>query len=147
MRLWSLHPRHLDRQGLLAAWREGLLAQAVLLGKTQGYTNHPQLERFRHSENPEGTIGTYLSAIADEATSRGYRFDVTKITQTSSTAQLTVTADQLDFERQHLLRKIQQRNPHETERIARLTEPTIDAHPIFHIIPGAVASWERGNLA
>jgi hypothetical protein len=34
MRLWSLHPKHLDRQGLLAVWREGLLAQEVLRGET-----------------------------------------------------------------------------------------------------------------
>lgn len=147
MRLWSLHPRHLDRQGLLAAWREGLLAQAVLLGKTKGYTNHPQLERFRSSENPRGAIGSYLTAIADEAASRSYKFDATKIIHTSSTTLLTVTTGQLDFERQHLLRKVQQRNPHETERIARLLEPTIDAHPIFNIVPGAVASWERGSVA
>jgi len=26
MRLWSVHPRHLDRQGLTACWREALLA-------------------------------------------------------------------------------------------------------------------------
>ncbi|MGP9584395.1 pyrimidine dimer DNA glycosylase/endonuclease V, partial [Micrococcaceae sp. AOP34-BR2-30] len=30
MRLWSLHPEVLDRQGLIAGWREALLAQAVL---------------------------------------------------------------------------------------------------------------------
>ena len=146
MRLWSLHPRHLDRQGLLAVWREGPLAQAVLLGNTKGYTNHPQLERFRSCENPQGAIGSYLTAIADEAASRSYKFDAAKIIHTSTTIQLTVTTGQLNFEKQHLLRKVQQRNPHETERIARLTEPTIDAHPIFDIIPGAVASWERGNL-
>ena len=146
MRLWSLHPRHLDRQGLLAVWREGPLAQAVLLGNTKGYTNHPQLERFRSCENPQGAIGSYLTAIADEATSRSYKFDAAKIIHTSTTIQLTVTTGQLNFEKQHLLGKVQQRNPHETERIARLTEPTIDAHPIFDIIPGAVASWERGNL-
>src|SRR5690606_6899395 len=42
MRLWSLHPRYLDRQGLLALWREALLARAVLRGETRGYTLHPQ---------------------------------------------------------------------------------------------------------
>jgi hypothetical protein len=29
---------------LVAVWREGLLAQAVLQGKTNGYKNHPQLD-------------------------------------------------------------------------------------------------------
>ena len=47
MRLWSVHPLHLDRQGLTACWREALLAQAVLAGRTRGYRAHPQLERFR----------------------------------------------------------------------------------------------------
>lgn len=47
MRIWSLHPQYLDRQGLTAGWREGLLAQKVLTGTTKGYRNHPQLRRFR----------------------------------------------------------------------------------------------------
>ena len=37
MRLWSLHPRCLDAKGLVALWREGLLAQEVLRGKTRDY--------------------------------------------------------------------------------------------------------------
>lgn len=43
MRLWSLHPQYLDAKGLVALWREGLLAQAVLAGQTRGYKRHPQL--------------------------------------------------------------------------------------------------------
>lgn len=46
MRLWTLHPEYLDRQGLVALWREAPLAKAVLEGKTRGYRRHPQLERF-----------------------------------------------------------------------------------------------------
>ena len=37
MRLWTLHPKYLDPQGLVALWREALLARAVLQGKTRGY--------------------------------------------------------------------------------------------------------------
>jgi hypothetical protein len=33
MRLWSLHPEYLDANGLVALWREALLAQAFLQGK------------------------------------------------------------------------------------------------------------------
>ena len=36
MRLWSVHPQHLDVRGLVALWREGLLARKVLLGETNG---------------------------------------------------------------------------------------------------------------
>ncbi|HKX52383.1 MAG TPA: pyrimidine dimer DNA glycosylase/endonuclease V [Nitrosospira sp.] len=39
MRLWTLHPRYLDTKGLVAAWREALLAQKVLSGLTSGYTS------------------------------------------------------------------------------------------------------------
>ena len=79
MRLWSLHPRYLDVKGLLAAWREGLLAQKVLEGLTKGYTHHPQLDRFRAAADPLSAISRYLSAIADEADARAYRFDRLKI--------------------------------------------------------------------
>jgi hypothetical protein len=43
MRLWSLHPQYLDPAGLVAVWREGLLARAVFAGQTTGYKHHPQL--------------------------------------------------------------------------------------------------------
>jgi len=33
MRMWSVHPSHLDRAGLVACWRESLLAQAVPAGR------------------------------------------------------------------------------------------------------------------
>jgi hypothetical protein len=56
MRLWSLHLKYLDRIGLIACWREGLLAKAVLEGKTKGYTHHPQLIRFQTSPHPLHTI-------------------------------------------------------------------------------------------
>jgi Pyrimidine dimer DNA glycosylase (EC 3.2.2.17)/DNA-(apurinic or apyrimidinic site) lyase (EC 4.2.99.18) len=52
MRLWSIHPKYLDVQGLLGLWREGLLAQKVLLGETKGYRNHPQLIRFKRTSDP-----------------------------------------------------------------------------------------------
>ncbi|HLW43123.1 MAG TPA: pyrimidine dimer DNA glycosylase/endonuclease V, partial [Candidatus Acidoferrales bacterium] len=78
MRLWSLHPSHLDGKGLVALWREGLLAQNVLRGKTKGYRFHPQLNRFRATKKPVIAIGTYLRAVAEEAKSRGYSFDASK---------------------------------------------------------------------
>lgn len=67
MRLWSLHPRLLDRAALVAGWREGLLAQAVLAGRTRGYRSHPQLERFRATDDPVRAVVTYLAALHEEA--------------------------------------------------------------------------------
>ena len=79
IRLWSLHPTYLDTRGLVAAWREGLLAQAVLGGRTTGYRAHPQLQRFRRCPAPGGAIATYLHGLYAESLARGYCFDAAKI--------------------------------------------------------------------
>jgi len=141
MRLWSLHPRYLDSAGLVALWREGLLAQAVLAGKTRGYRNHPQLERFRAHARPRAAIAAYLHAVADEAQLRGYRFDTTKLPRRPSDCTLTVTRGQLRYEREHLLRKLRARNPASCAALERRATPL--PHPIFTVVAGGVAGWER----
>jgi hypothetical protein len=133
MRLWSLHPSLLDRQGLVALWREGLLAQKVLLGQTKGYRFHPQLERFRESKNPVAAIGTYLWVVVDEAKSRGYRFDASKIATKRHTITIVVTQGQLEFEYLHLKRKLRVRN---RDRLRMLTGKEAFPHPIFRVAPG-----------
>lgn len=75
MRIWSLRPSLLDRRALVACWRETLLAQKVLRGLTRGYTNHPQLIRFRAHPQPLEAVTAYLSRLADEADARGYSFN------------------------------------------------------------------------
>jgi hypothetical protein len=77
MRLWTVHPQYLDAQGLVALWREGLLAQKVIAGGTRAYTRHPQLTRFRQHAEPLPLIAAYLCGVADEAARRGYQFDGT----------------------------------------------------------------------
>ena len=112
MRIWSLHPAAIDRRGLVAGWREALLAQAVLAGRTRGYLSHPQLERFRADPEPLVAIGAYLSGIADEAAARGYRFDVTRIEVPGrADGRLEVTTGQLAFEHAHLLGTVETREP------------------------------------
>ena len=142
MRLWSLHPSLLDRQGLTAAWREALLAQAVLLGRTKGYTRHPQLERFRAHESPERLIAAYLEVIADDAARRGYTFDRSRIVESPEPGWLLpVTAGQVAFEWAHLLRKLEVRSP----AVHLLVAPGGPAlHPLFREVPGDIESWERG---
>src|SRR5262249_50377562 len=111
MRIWSLHPKYLDAKGLVALWREALLAQAVLRGRTRGYRHHPQLLRFRAQPSPVGGIGEYLRAVHEEAAARGYRFAAEKITRARVRGRLTVTRGQLQFEWQHLLQKLRVRDP------------------------------------
>lgn len=140
MRLWSLHPAHLDRQGLTACWREGLLAQAVLAGNTRGYTHHPQLERFRACPDPLAAVGSYLGEVAADAARRGYRFDVGRILRRDPGAVIAVTTGQLDLEWEHLLGKLKARSP---DHFARQVVATRTAHPMMREVPGPVESWER----
>jgi hypothetical protein len=143
MRIWSLHPRHLDARGLVTVWREGLLARAVLLGRTRGYRYHPQLERWKALADPAAGIDAYLSRILDEARVRGYAFDASKITYVPpSRARISVTRGQLAFEWRHLLGKLAVRSPQHW-RAQRKEKPT--AHASFRTIPGLVARWEKGN--
>lgn len=102
MRLWSLNPCYLDAKGLVALWREALLAQKVLAGETRGYTRHPQLIRFRRCPDPRGAIAFYLSAVCDEADRRGYNFDRAKIDERDFNGSLAVTEGQVIYEWEHL---------------------------------------------
>lgn len=140
MRLWTIHPRYLDTKGLLAAWREGLLAQKVLQNRTKGYRNHPQLKRFRSSAEPEGAIAAYLRAIYTEARARGYKFSAEKISAHPFTEKITCTRGQLLYEWKHLKEKLRQRDASRYRAIEDVAEP--EAHPLFSIIEGGVEEWE-----
>lgn len=141
MRLWSLHPNLLDRQGLVALWREGLLARAVLRGATKGYTRHPQLQRFQAQPAPLAAIDAYLHAVVAEAATRGYRFDGAKLGPLDAVPPIVVTTGQLAFEWTHLQRKLAVRDPLLACGL-REDEPP-PCHPLFRVVPGPVAGWER----
>ncbi len=144
MRLWSLHPSYLDAKGLVALWREALLAKAVLSGKTKGYRNHPQLLRFRATPEPITTIRYYLQEILNEALLRNYHFDARKIgpchNESEVSTGLLVTRGQLDFEREHLLSKLLHRD---LERYKLLRDDIApQEHPLFRVVDGGVEEWE-----
>jgi hypothetical protein len=141
MRLWTLHPKYLDAKGLVALWREALLAQKVLRGATRGYKHHPQLFRFYQTENPAGVLATYLKAVHDEAGQRGYKFNGSKIGRRRFRGKLRETRGQLFYEWGHLKRKLKQRDP---QRFRDLTaEKNPAPHPLFRIVPGRVREWEK----
>lgn len=141
MRLWSLDPAQLDRAALVSGWREGLLAQAVLLGRTKGYTRHPQLVRFRELGDPAVGVATWLLGLAEEADRRGYRFDRSRVVpEPDDTLRMTVTDGQLQLEWRHLLAKCEHRSP---DWAADLMAGAPRAHPIFDVVRGPVADWER----
>ncbi|WP_298489833.1 pyrimidine dimer DNA glycosylase/endonuclease V [uncultured Rothia sp.] len=163
MRIWSLHPCLLDRRALVACWRETLLAQKVLRGLTRGYTNHPQLIRFRAHPQPLEAVAAYLSGLADEADARGYSFNRALIgagehgavengadkteSPYASVALIPVPLGQLEYELAFLQHKVAGRDPeweHRlNKRLAARGELAACAHPLFEAVPGAIEPWEK----
>lgn len=168
MRIWSLHPCLLDRRALVACWRETLLAQKVLRGLTRGYTNHPQLIRFRAHPQPLEAVAAYLFGLADEADARGYSFnraligagDVSSSKNTAgensadksenpyaSVVRIPVPLGQLEYELAFLRHKVAGRDPeweHQLrERLTARGELAACAHPLFEVVPGNIEPWEK----
>ncbi len=141
MRLWSLHPQYLDARGLVACWREALLAKAVLSGHTEGYKRHPQLERFRARPAPVQAINTYLRGLYEEACRRGYAFEGRKVGRRRTASGIPVTSGQLLYELSHLKRKLRQRDRRAYRLLRQVKVPL--PHPLFRMIDGAVEPWER----
>jgi hypothetical protein len=142
MRLWTLHPRYLDTKGLLAVWREGLLAQKVLQNQTVGYRNHPQLKRFLAAPDPVGAIALYLRGICREAARRGYKFHEDKIVPSEFQDTIPSTRGQLLYEWSHLQGKLSRRDLKRYQELEDVVEP--EPHPLFRIVDGEVEDWEVG---
>jgi hypothetical protein len=141
MRLWSIHPLFLDHAGLVALWREALLAQKVLSGATGGYRNHPQLTRFKRHDDPAGAISTYLEHIYREAEHRGWNFNRAKITGGLTDRQIPVTEGQMKYEFELLKRKLKIRNFSWYKILNLVIDPK--PHPLFIMVPGEVEEWEK----
>ncbi|MEI7451852.1 MAG: pyrimidine dimer DNA glycosylase/endonuclease V [Candidatus Falkowbacteria bacterium] len=141
MRLWSLNPKYLDRAGLLAVWREGLLARKVLLGETVGYKNHPQLIRFKQFKNPVKVIDAYLNGILEEASERNYNFDSTKIKLIKDNFKIPLNQGQLQYEFSHLLKKLEKRDRLKYLELKKLDK--ITPHKIFKLVPGEIEDFEK----
>lgn len=146
MRLWSIHPSYLDSKGLVALWRETLLAKAVLKGETRGYKNHPQLVRFREAEHSSDLINKYLSHVYNESVSRGYHFNRKKIDPFRERQLLTVTDKQIEYELNHLLLKLKVRDY--SGFVLLSSRRSIEPHPLFSIVKGELEDWEMvSNLS
>jgi hypothetical protein len=141
MRLWTVHPRYLDAKGLVALWREALLAQKVLQGKTRGYRHHPQLRRFIQTPAPAAALAAYLVVVQEEAVRRGYEFDRSRIGRRRSRRLIEETKGQLLYEWRHLARKLKVRDPARYRAGVPIQVP--EPHPLFKIVSGGVRDWEK----
>jgi hypothetical protein len=143
MRLWSIHPKYLDSIGLIALWRETLLAKKVLQGKTKGYKNHPQLIRFKKQKNPLNAINTYLHFILIEAKNRGFKFDSNKAGIKTKTNKIPITKGQIEFEFNWLKLKLNKRNPEKLKELRKIIK--IESNPLFKVIKGKKENWEKSK--
>jgi len=143
MRIWSISPAYLDWRGLGALWRETLLAQKVLQGRTRGWRSHPQLDRFRSHPEPLGAVGMYLAGVHEEALMRGYRYDRTKILLPDCQVdRIPVTQGQLSYEFKVLNERLLYRDP--AKHAENLAIETVLPHPSFRVLEGPPEPWERG---
>lgn len=144
MRIWSIHPKYLDWKGLGALWRETLLAQAVLMGNTKGWKNHPQLDRFKYHPQPMKAIGFFLVVVFNEATSRGYNYNFNKIIRSVDFVEsIDITEGQLIYEFKILMDRLEKRTPEKFLQNLKTGNNIPICHPIFNIIPGPPADWEK----
>ena len=142
MRLWSLHPRYLDAKGLVALWREALLAQKVLQGRTRGYRHHPQLHTaFCRCAIRRRRLPSYLAVVHEESVRRGYRFDRGKIGAKQFRGRITETKGQLLYEWKHLKRKLAARDLLRYYAAQSVLAP--QHHPLFRLIEGKARAWEK----
>jgi hypothetical protein len=140
MRIWSVHPKYLDTKGLVALWRETLLAKLVLEGKTKGYRNHPQLDRFKQIDRSQDAINQYLAFVFEESAKRGYNFDRNKINWNFSPVSMQVTTEQIKYETTHLLNKLRIRDA--LKFIEVNNKKTLVPHPMFNVVKGEIEKWE-----
>lgn len=121
-------------------WRETLLAKCVLEGKTKGYIHHPQLYRFKQTDQPVDAIHHYLAVVYNEAFARGYHFDRNKIDWEFTPCKMIVTTGQIQYETEHLLNKLKKRDIVKFEELHQLY--LFEPHPMFEMVDGEVEKWE-----
>lgn len=109
-------------------------------GNTKGYKNHPQLIRFKAVEKPLEAINQYLAEVWDEATRRGYNFNRNKIDFDFKKIKIEVTTGQMQYEFNHLLKKLEQRDPERFKQIENLK--MVDCAEIFEVKEGEIEKWE-----
>lgn len=141
MRLWSIDPQYLDSKGLVALWREGLLAKKVLAGQTKGYRQHPQLFRFKKHHSPLKAINIFLANVLKEAEVRGYNFDARKIKKYTDKINILVNDQQLFFEFKHLQKKLKNRDPKKYRENSKVKN--IFTNRIFKKKKGFLEKWEK----
>ena len=144
MRLWTLHPKYLDAKGLVAAWREALLAQAVLRDRNDWLPKPSSTDPVP----PLTLTGSKYRVLSSRAACRGKPAWVSVRPRKDrlprgGRSRLKATLGQLGYEWKHLRAKLAIRDKAWLASLGRVARP--DAHPTFRVVPGDVEDWEVGG--
>jgi hypothetical protein len=72
--------------------------------------------------------------VWQEANSRNYKFDESKFESIQQIENIDVFKGQVNFEKNHLLNKLEQRDKNKYDEIAEIID--IKIHPLFNLIDG-----------
>jgi hypothetical protein len=122
-------------------WREALLAQSIISGRTAAYRNHPQAIRVLEQEDPWGAMHDYLMGVWDEGHRRGYRYNRSRILQHDGHHPMDVPRGQVEYEAVLLRSKLEVRNPAYLNGLPPPGE--VQPHPSIRVVDGGIAWWER----
>lgn len=142
MRIWSIHPKYLDRKGFGGLWLESIVAKNALEGKTVGYRNHPQLNRFKACSNSVNAINCYLKYVYHESLERKYNFDRNRVDWGCIDTIIPVNKGQVEYEMNHLLSKLKRRDKELYDRYKNIHIDDIELHPVFIMVNGDIEKWE-----
>jgi len=131
MRVWIVHPKYLDCKGLVALWRETLLARKVLKGKTKGWRNHPQLNKLKNHKNSVAAVNTYLLYVWKESEKRCYKFNKRKIEKNFTKKKIKIPKKEVISDFEELKNKLKKRDPKRYREIVKVKK--IEVNPIFII--------------
>jgi hypothetical protein len=116
------------------------------MGKTKGWKNHPQLIRFKNHNAPIHAIGFYLFIIYNEGCKRGYSYNKSKMFKiVEKVSMINISKEQLAYEFEILKNRVRGRDHTKFLELLEFgkKESYPKPHPLFHVIDGKVALWEK----
>ena len=143
MRVWTIHPRYLDRKELRLSWSSGLKALKVLSQPKIYNRFQSGLSVFRTQSEPLFALTSYLLEIAKEGKRRGMDMDVSNLPKLPKDFRLKipVSVQRVRSDRQLLIKHLARIGKKHVEKFESMRASL--THPLFFLHtddkPGA---WE-----
>lgn len=108
MRVWTIHPKYLNRKELSACWHDGLRALKVLSEPEKYQRFYEGLSVFRVQSEPVYALAKYLQAIGKEGVKRGLQMDLSLLPEVPKDFRLKipVSEERIASERKLLTKRL-----------------------------------------